>query len=175
MNIFDFSQKMMRMDDEAWAKHSNPLSVYSRFTCLPLLSLSIWSREYLGWFALAFIALALFWIWYNPRAFNAPKSTDNWASKGTFGERIFLQKDTIAIPEHHVRMAHLLTWLSTLGLPVFLYGLWINDLGIIFFGNYLLVFPKVWFVDRMNWIYEDMKDTNPEFMCWLKAGPKGTP
>ncbi len=169
MSIFKKAQSLMSMTEESWARHSNPLSVYSRFTCLPLLSLSIWSREYIGAYSLILIAISLFWIWYNPRAFSPPASTDNWASKGTFGERIFLQQDFVSIPEHHIKMANFLSGLSGAGLPVFLYGLYINDLWIIAFGNFLLVFPKLWFIDRMVWIYEDMKNTNPEYQGWLKT------
>lgn len=168
MNLFDSAQKLMSLNDESWAKHSNPLSVYSRFTCLPLLSLAIWSREHLGSYSLILIALSLFWVWYNPRAFNPPNSTDNWASKGTFGERIFLQRDNLNIPAHHVKMAFVLTGLCAMGLPVFIYGLFLNDLWIIAFGNFLIVFPKIWFVDRMVWIYHDMKDAHPTFQAWLK-------
>ncbi len=69
MDIFDFSQKMMTMSEESWARHANPRSVYTRFTCLPLLSLAIWSRGELGYLAIPMILLALFWIWYNPRAY----------------------------------------------------------------------------------------------------------
>ena len=171
MNIFEYAQKLMSMSEESWTRHSNPLSVYTRVTCLPLLSLAIWSREYIGLYSLVFVAIALFWMWYNPRAFQPPATTDNWASKGTFGERIFLQQASISIPDHHIRMAYILSVLSALGLPVFLYGLYINDLWLIAFGNFLVIFPKLWFVDRMVWVYEDMKDTNPEYERWLKTKP----
>jgi len=158
----------MTMDDESWARHSNPLSVYSRFICLPMLSLAIWSRGTISYYSIPLILLSLFWIWYNPRAFGPPKTTNNWASKGTFGERIFLQKKQLDIPSHHVTMAHTLTWLATVGLPVLIYGLFSLNLWAILLGNFLVIFPKVWFVDRMVWIYEDMKDRDPEFQRWLK-------
>ena len=169
MNIFKRAESMMTMTEESWARHSNPVSVYSRFSCLPLLSISIWLRSYIGYYCLIPIAFSLFWIWYNPRAFRAPSSTNNWASKGTFGERIFLMKESVTIPGHHLKMANILSWLSGLGLPVLIYGLFASDLWIITFGNFLVVFPKAWFVDRMVWIYEDMKDSSSEFKNWLKT------
>jgi len=168
MNVFGYAQKLMSMSEESWARHSNPWSVYTRLTCLPLLSLAIWSRKYIDLYSLVFVAIALFWIWYNPRAFRPPLTTDNWASKGTFGERIFLAQPSVSIPDHHKKMAYILGVLSALALPVFLYGLYINDLWIIAFGNFLVIFPKLWFVDRMVWIYENMKDSNPEYKRWLK-------
>jgi hypothetical protein len=30
---------------------------------------------------------------------------------------------------------------------------------------------KLWFVDRMTWLYEDMKDASPEYAAWLKRQP----
>ena len=169
MNIFGYAQKLMSMSEESWARHSNPLSVYTRVTCLPLLSLAIWSRKHIDLYSLVFVAIALFWTWYNPRAFRPPVTTDNWASKGTFGDRIFLQQPSVSIPDHHKRMAYILSALSALALPTLLYGLYVNDLWVIAFGNFLVILPKLWFVDRMVWIYEDMKDSNPEYKRWLKT------
>ncbi|MDX2507896.1 MAG: hypothetical protein QNL62_25955 [Gammaproteobacteria bacterium] len=169
MSVFKKIEKMMFMTDEGWDRHSNPLSVYTRIPCLSLLSLSIWSREYIGLYSIVPILLSVFWIWYNPRAFCIPATTDNWASRGTFGERIFLQKDSVDIPKHHVKMAHKLTGLIIPGIPVLFYGLYVNDLWIITFGNFWVLLPKMWYFDRMVWIYEDMKDTSPEFKNWLKS------
>ncbi len=168
MNIFSFSEKLMSMSDRTWMRHANPWSVWTRFTCLPLICLAVWSRAWVGWWSLAFIALAVLWTWYNPRAFNPPQHTDRWASKGTFGERIFIERRRTDIPAHHRRAATVLTGLSALGLPVLIYGLaalnfWATACGVI-----AVVFPKVWFVDRMVWIYEDMKDTDDRYKSWLK-------
>ncbi|MFC1236326.1 DUF6653 family protein [Vibrio sp. F74] len=38
----------MKMDDDSWAKHSNPWSVYTRFTLLPLISISFYSQHWIG-------------------------------------------------------------------------------------------------------------------------------
>lgn len=160
---------MMLLTDEGWVKHSNPLSVYTRIPCLSLISLSIWSREYIGLYSVILIALFVFWTWYNPRAFSAPITTDNWASKSVFGERVFLQKDLFDIPKHHLKMTNILMGIITAGIPILVYGLYINNLWIIAFGNFWVLLPKIWFLDRMVWIYEDMKDTSPEFRSWLKS------
>ncbi|MFC3151896.1 DUF6653 family protein [Litoribrevibacter euphylliae] len=156
------------MDETTWAQHANPWSVYSRFTILPLLSFALYSREWLGWGALIPLSFVMFWIWYNPRAFNAPKSTNNWASKGTFGERIYLRKAQLELPKHHLQMANVLLALTFVGMPILIYALYINEIGWILFGNAMVMLPKAWFVDRMVWLYEDMKDSDPEFQSWLK-------
>ena len=116
---------------------------------VPLISLAFWSRAWLGWYALIPIALTFFWVWYNPRAFPPPRSTDNWASKGTFGERIFL------------------TVFSFMGALIWVYGLYALNVWATVAGVIGVVLPKAWFVDRMVWIYEDMKETDPKYAVWL--------
>ena len=170
MDLFKGAERSMGMDDAPWARHANPLSVWTRFTCLPLLILAIWSRIWLGWGALLLVALAILWTWWNPRAFPAPKRTDGWASKGTFGERVFLNRKTIPIPEHHRKWALFLGFLSATGLPPLIWGLWSLDVALTILGVVLLVLPKVWFVDRMVWLYEDMKGKHPDYAAWERSG-----
>jgi hypothetical protein len=35
------------------------------------------------------------------------------------------------------------------------------------FGGTLILLGKLWFVDRMVWLYEDMKDASPVYRSWL--------
>ncbi len=147
----------MSMDDETWARHSNPWSCWTRFTCLPLLVLAIWSRVWLGWWSLELIGVALFWISWNPRAFPPPRTTENWASKGTFGERIFLARRAKPIPRHHQRAALILSMMSGVGAVILVYGLMVLDAWATIAGLIATVLPKVWFVDRMVWLYEDVR------------------
>jgi len=169
MRVLQLMEKMMSMSDEVWARHANPLSVYTRFTVLPLLSLSIYSSNWFGLYCLIPVSLSLFWAWYNPRAFAPPQYTNNWASKGTFGERIYLRKAQVAIPSHHLVMARWLIFLSAVGTLLFVVSLAMNDPLLIVCANLTVVLPKAWFVDRMVWLYEDMVDTDPEFQGWLRT------
>ncbi|MGR3761469.1 DUF6653 family protein [Roseobacteraceae bacterium NS-SX3] len=168
IDIFSLSERMMSMDGAAWARHANPLSVYSRMTVLPLLSLAIWSRAWLGWWALVPVALVLAWTWWNPRAFRPPQSTDSWAARGTFGERVFLNRSANPVPAHHVKWARALAMISGLGALPWAWGLWTLDPGMVLFGLALMVGGKLWFVDRMVWLYQDMKDESPEYAAWLR-------
>ena len=168
MDLFKLAERGMAMDDATWMRHANPLSVWTRFTCLPLIVLAVWSRVWLGWWAVVPLALALWWTWVNPRAFPPPASTDNWASKGTFGERVFLNRKAVPIPAHHARWAMVLGALSAVGLPPLGWGLWQLDVAVTMLGLVLVVLPKVWFVDRMVWLYEDMKDAHPDYANWLR-------
>jgi len=168
IDIFRLAEQMMRMSDDAWARHSNPKSVYSRIAILPLITLAIWSRLWLGWFSLIPLAACLAWTWWNPRAFAAPEHTDNWASRGTFGERVFLRRGSVPVPTHHLFWARFLTFVSAVGLVPWVYGLWTLNISATLLGLVLIIGGKVWLVDRMVWIYQDMKDQDSEYAGWLR-------
>ena len=171
MDIFERAERIMGMTDEVWARHASPWSVATRFTILPLFALAVWSRDWIGWWALLAVGLVVFWAWYNPRAFPAPKSTDHWGAKGTFGERVFLNRRNVPIPAHHERWGLALGWASAVGIPFFAWGLWALSLWPTLLGTVLIVLPKVWFVDRMVWLYEDMKNASPEYQSWHREKP----
>jgi len=153
--LFRFLQTAMGMDDATWARHANPWSVYSRFTTLPLFALAVWSRVWIGGWAVVPIAGALLWIWLNPRVFPPPKRTDSWAAKGTFGERLFMTDDPDAIDNHHRRMVGLLTTANIAGAALLIWGLVALDLTLTIVGLVIAMGSKLWTVDRMVWIYED--------------------
>ena len=154
------------MSDETWQRHTNPWSVYTRITVLPLLILAMWSRAWWGWWSLVAIALVIAWTWFNPRIFPKPRSTDNWASKGVLGERVWLNRRNIPVPEHHRIMPNILSGVSVIGLPFLIWGLWQLKIWPLLVGLILMLGAKLWFVDRMVWIYEDMKDKDPEYKSW---------
>ncbi|APX10829.1 DUF6653 family protein [Tateyamaria omphalii] len=160
-DIYRAAERLMGMQDADWRRHANPLSVWTRFTCLPLMVLAIYARQWIGWWALPLLLLAAAWTWVNPRAFPAPSDFGSWASRGTLGERVFLARDRYDIDAHHIRIANVLTALSAVGLLPLIYGLivlnpWATVLGVV-----AIVLPKVWFVDRMVWIHADITNTTP--------------
>ena len=159
--------KLFRMSDETWARHANPWSVYTRTTALPLITLAVWSRVWLGWWCLAGVAVALLWTWFNPRIFARPRATDNWASKGVFGERVWLARGTLSVPARHRLMPLVLSVCSGIGLMLLIWGLWQLNAWPTVTGNVLVILSKLWFLDRMVWIYEDMKDKNPTYRGWV--------
>lgn len=169
MDLIRLTERLMSMDDETWKRHSNPWSVYTRFSILPLISIAFWSREWIGYYSIIPILLSFIWVWLNPRLFSAPAKTNNWASMGTFGERIYLARDQLNIAEHHLKSARVLQLLSGLGLPIFIYALFSLNIWALVLGNIWIMVFKAWFVDRMVWLYQDMKETNPEYLSWLKS------
>ena len=91
--------QLFGLEGENWMRHANPISVWTRFSVLSLMALSIWSREWIGWYCLIPIALSVIWMMVNPLLFKEPKSTKNWASKAVLGERIYSDRTAVEIPE----------------------------------------------------------------------------
>ncbi|MGI0487430.1 DUF6653 family protein [Pantanalinema rosaneae CENA516] len=156
-----------QMSEDTWARHANPWSVWTRFTVLPLLILAIWSRVWWGWWALVPVTIALLWMWLNPRLFAKPQSTNHWASKAVFGERVWLNRDVIPVPRHHRHVPNLLSLVATIGMGFVIWGLVVLHLWAIAFGCALVYLGKLWFIDRMVWLYEDMKDADPAYKQWV--------
>ena len=67
--------KAFQMSDQVWQRHTNPWSGWTRYTALPLLVAALWSRLWLGWWALLPTLGAVLWTWLNPRIFPRPLST----------------------------------------------------------------------------------------------------
>ena len=165
MDYGKWLENLMVMNDATWKRHANPWSVWTRFLVLPLLVLAIWSRVWIGWWCLAPVALLIVWTFINPRAFSKPASTENWASKATLGERVWLNRKTLPIPEHHARFSQALN--AVMGLVPLIYGLFTYNRLVTLLGLTLVVLGKLWFLDRMVWLYQDMKYKDKEYASWL--------
>ncbi|WIV50106.1 hypothetical protein QQG91_10535 [Marivivens sp. LCG002] len=153
--VVAFAEKLMGMDDRTWLRHANPWSVWTRVVLpLPLIILSIWSRLWLGWGALVPLALTALFVWVNPRLFPVPETFDSWSARGVLGERVLLRNES-SIAAHHKAPLKALTVASSLGVIPLAYGLWKYDIGATLLGAMMIVGAKMWFVDRMAWIWND--------------------
>lgn len=148
-------EKLMSMSDETWERHTNPWSGWTRVSIIPLFTLALISRIWLGWGCLIPILLTFFWTWYNPRAFPKPIDTNNWMSKGVLGERIWLDKDNHHVDPHHIKMSHVINIATALGLLPYIWGVIMIDYKLICLGMVILIGGKLWFLDRMVWLYHD--------------------
>lgn len=167
MSIEKKIASIFRMTDDVWERHANPWSVWTRYPALPILALSIWSRIWIGWMSLVPIISLIAWIWINPRVFKKPRTTKNWASKAVLGERVWLNRKNIPIPEHHRPVLVFLNTISGIGTLMCIVGLikllvWMTILGIV-----LVVLGKSWFLDRMVWLYDEMQNADPNYRSWL--------
>ena len=52
-------------------------------------------------------------------------------------------------------------------MAAFLAGLILLHVWIAVVGGIVTVLFKLWFADRMVWLYEEMKDATPEYRGWL--------
>jgi hypothetical protein len=159
---------LFRLDDAAWMRHASPWSVFLRFTVLPVLILAFWSRLWLGWWAFVPVVLALLWTWLNPRLFPAPQSLDHWTSKGVFGERVFLNRDNVPVPSRHRRVPNILSAVSGIGMLIVIWGVLFFEAWPVLLGTAVVYLGKLWFIDRMVWLWEDMKDATDEYRQWQR-------
>ncbi|MDA0733535.1 MAG: hypothetical protein O2860_02985 [Chloroflexi bacterium] len=166
MNILNKATSLFGLSDQTWLQHSNPWSVWTRFVILPLLALAVWSHVWIGWYSLAPVAFLLFWTWINPRFFRKPKTTKYWASKAVLGERVWLRKNELPIPRHHIPVITVLNIVTASGLPFLAWGLYQLNIWPVLLGLTLVILGKMWFLDRMVWVYEDMKQNSAEYSSW---------
>jgi hypothetical protein len=165
----NFFTKLMSMDETTWERHASPFSVWTRvLTGLPVLLIAVWSIKLIGWWSLITMIIALLWIWLNPRLFSPPRNTNNWASKVTFGERVWLNRSFLPIPKHHAQWALFLSIIAGTGFLFAVIGAYLNMLLPTISGGLISWFGKMWFCDRMVWLYEDMKNSTPEYSNWLR-------
>lgn len=159
--------RLFGLTGDHWMRHANPASVWSRFSCVSLIALAIWSRTWIGWYWLIPLALANVWIMVNPLVFSEPRSTKNWASKGVLGERIWADRNRVALPEQfRSPVPNLANLYSVPGVAFLGYGLVTFNLLAVIAGLLIVHGGKLWFLDRMVLLYEDMKQRNPEYASW---------
>ncbi len=162
MSVESRIARAFNLDDLGWARHANPCSGWTRFaTCLPLLILAIWSRVWIGWWSLLPVLLAVGWIWANPRAFRPAQDDRAWITKGVLGERLWSNRHSLAVPNRHRVMPHVLNIATLSGVPLLVWGLaalapWPTALGMT-----MIVGGKLWYIDRMAILYEDMVRERP--------------
>jgi len=110
--------------------------------------------------------VSVLWMWLNPRVFAAPHSTDHWASRGVLGERVWLNRRTVPVPQQHRTAPHILNAITGLGGVLVIWGLIGLAVWPTLLGAVLICCGKLWFLDRMAWLFQDMQDT-PEYRGWL--------
>jgi hypothetical protein len=142
---------------DAWMRHANPWSVYTRIPIPCALALAVWSRDWISWWSLLPIGLVAAWTVVNPTAFRPPRSLDHWASKAVLGETLWTNRNAVPIPIGHRRAPKVLAAISALGVPPLVWGLVVLDLWMVLTGLAVQTAGKRWFLDRMVWLYEDMQ------------------
>ncbi len=58
--------------------------------------------------------------------------------------------------------------ISMAGLVISVIGLVTVDFSAAALGWTIMMLGKLWFIDRMVWLYEDMRGTNPDYASWAE-------
>ncbi|NUW39011.1 DUF6653 family protein [Nonomuraea rhodomycinica] len=141
------------MTDEAWKRHANPWSVWTRFAAIPLMILAVWSRAWVGWWCLAGVALVVVWLVANPHVFPAVERPESWAAKGIYGEKLWLY-DRSLVDGDHRRVQRLLVAVGVTGFALLVWGLVALQVWPTVFGATLVVLGQLWRIDRLGQLYE---------------------
>ncbi|PIE56291.1 MAG: hypothetical protein CSA34_04960 [Desulfobulbus propionicus] len=159
--------KAFRLTDENWMKHANPWSVWTRYAVLPFIMFAFWSRAWIGWWCLVPGISSILWMFFNPVFFHKPRSTKNWASKAVLGERVYLNRDKVEIPDiHKTPLYGILNVISSMGMMMAMWAIVCSSVWGAVFGVTLVYIGKSWYLDRMVWLYETMKSENEEYQKW---------
>ena len=158
-------QRMARtfgLEGAAWHRHANPWSVYTRIPGLAAVVAAIWTSAWIGWWSLILVGVVCLWLAVNPRVFAPPPSMDHWASKAVLGETYWANRKQVPVPARHRVAPNVLTAINALGLPFIVWGLIAHELWIVMFGLVVQTAGKLWFLDRMALLYDDMTPVRPD-------------
>ena len=104
-------------------------------------------------------------MFFNPILFKKARATRNWASKSVLGERVWSNRDKVDIPDYHKTIPYILNSISFLGMVLSIWAIVTLSIWPAILGIALAYLGKSWYLDRMVWIYEDMKHI-PEYGKW---------
>ena len=156
MGVMSRVARAFRMSDDAWKRHANPWSVWTRFAAIPLMILAIWSRVWLGWWCVVPIAAVMVWLWLNPHVFAPVESPTSWAAKGIYGEKLWL-KERDRVPPDQRRVLRLLVPVAGAGFVLLSYGLVRLEIWPTMFGASLIVLAQLWRIDRLVVFYDNTR------------------
>ena len=144
-----------RLSDEAWRRHANPWSVYTRFAAIPAMILAIWSRVWIGWWALLPAGLVAVWLVVNPFVFPAVSEPTHWASRGIYGEKLWLS-DRSLVPSGLRVLLRRLILVGVAGFALLAWGLVTLSIWPTIFGATVVTLAQLWRIDRMGLLYNEL-------------------
>jgi hypothetical protein len=146
---------LFHMTDEAWRRHANPWSVWTRFAAIPVMIAAIWSRVWIGWWALLPVVAVIVWLLINPHVFS-PVGPETWCARGIYGEKLWLEGRE-GIPAGYGRMFRFLILPAAAGFVLLGVGLVQLALWPTFSGAVLIVLTQLWRIDRLGRFYDEMR------------------
>ena len=82
---------------------------------------------------------------------------DNWGARSVLGEKYWSERKKNPVPQHHNTPVRLLTMMQIIGTIVLAIGLWKLDPTMTIAGTITVYMSKMWFLDRMVWVFKDMQ------------------
>lgn len=152
--MFAGLQALFRLQDSGWEHHANPWSVWTRVPIMPLLTLALWSRVWIGMWCLVPIAALIVFTLLNPRLFPKVPPNDGWIWAAVHGERLWIAKDD-RISHHRLHWAGVTTILQAPPVAIWATGLvflwpWMTAVGLA--GTLIAKFA---FLDQMAKAYRE--------------------
>lgn len=133
---------MRRLSDEAWLRHANPWSVWTRFAAVPAIVAAVWSRAWIGAWALAPVAAVIAWLVINPVVFRPVSIPHGLAARGIYGERLWL-RERARVPRGHRAVLRLLIVLGLAGFGFIAWGLLRLTVWPTMYGGALVVLAQL--------------------------------
>lgn len=156
MTFFRVIARVFRMTDEAWRRHANPWSVYTRFAAIPAMILAIWSRAWIGWWALLPVLLVIVWLLLNPHVFAPIDQPKGWAAKGIYGERLWFEGRR-SLPAGHRTVLRWLAIPAVAGFALLALGLVRLQPWPTAFGATLIILAQLWRIDRLGLLHDEIE------------------
>ncbi|MFI5660913.1 DUF6653 family protein [Streptomyces sp. NPDC051684] len=145
------------MTDEAWKRHANPWSVWTRFAAVPAFELAIWSRTWIGWWSLVGVAVVLVWLFsLNVRMFG-PVEPVCWSARGIYGEQLHV---TGQAPAEHKAVLNYLMATGLVGFALIAWGLAALQAWPLVLGTMMVVLAQLWRIDRYGLLFQRHQETH---------------
>ena len=90
-----------------------------------------------------------------------------WLRHANPWSRVWLNRDVIPVPDHHRIVPHVPNGVTAIGAVFVAWGLIELAVWPTLLGSVLVYCGKLWFLDRMVWLYEDMVEQHDQYRAWL--------
>ena len=146
-----------RMTDDAWRRHANPWSVWTRFAAIPLMILAIWSRVWLGWWCLLPVAAVVVMALAEPAGLRARRHTEQLGGQGHLRREALAQGARTGATRSPQGAAPICVPIGAAGFVLLVYGLVRLEVWPTVFGASLIVLAQLWRIDRLVVFYESTR------------------
>lgn len=150
-----------------WQRYTSPWSLYTRLAMLPFLLTAMASHAWLGTQAAIGLTLLIFvLLWATPRLLPASRNQNSWSARATFGERVWINRMAVPIPQDEAKTAMRLSLVTGAGFVVAVYGAVTVNPILAASGLIVTYAGKLAFLDRMAQLYGKMRDAHPLYRFW---------